>query len=99
MEEKYLFPQPVKLNFIATNEGFLVFKDGDILSGLKIITQFLTVVVETISGKNVAIANLNRSLNSSLVVFDVKALSVSPSHDSAIVYTEFYSKEDVQSSY
>ncbi|MCX8188651.1 MAG: hypothetical protein N3F64_02990 [Nitrososphaeria archaeon] len=96
MEERYLFPQEVKLNFIATNEGFLVFKDGDILSGLKINTQFLTIVIETISGKNVVIANLNLSSNSSLVVFGAKAMSVSPSNESAVVYIEFYSKDDIQ---
>ncbi len=98
MEERYLFPQAVKLNFIATNEGFIVFKDADILSGLKINTQFLTVVVETISGKNIAVVNLNLSSNSSLVVFGAKAMSVSPSHESVIVYIEFYSKDDVETS-
>jgi hypothetical protein len=98
MEEKFVFPQPVKLNFIATKEGFIVFKNGDITSGLRIETQSLTVALETVSGKSVAIANLNLSPNSSLVVLDAKALTVSPSRDSAIVYIEYYSREDLETS-
>jgi|GEM_PF-1732013 hypothetical protein len=98
MEEKFVFPQPVKLNFIATKEGFLVFKNGDITSGLRIETQSLTVALETVSGKSVAIANLNLSPNSSLVVLDAKALTVSSSRDSAIVYIEYYSREDLETS-
>ncbi|MGB9727427.1 MAG: hypothetical protein ACPLZF_03370 [Nitrososphaeria archaeon] len=98
MEEKFVFTEPVKLNFIATKEGFIVFKDGDIASGVKVETQFLTVALETVSGKSVAVANLNLSPNSSLVVLDAKALTISSSHDSAIVFIEYYSKEDLETS-
>lgn len=91
-----MFAQPAKLTFIAADEGFLVFKDGDVGSGVKIRSPFLTVAIETVSGKSVAVANLTLSRNISLVILDVKALSFS--RDSAVAYVEYYSREDLEPS-
>lgn len=87
MSSEYVFQQPAKLNFVATKEGFLVFRNGDALSGLTLKVSSLTVAI-TIFGKEVAVANLALSPTSSLVILNAKSLYISPSNDSAVVNIE-----------
>ncbi|MEM3403221.1 MAG: hypothetical protein QXJ17_01520 [Nitrososphaeria archaeon] len=84
MSSKYIFQSPTKLNFVATKEGFLVFRNGDALSGLTLKAQSLTVAV-TIGSKDLAVVNLALSPTSSLVILNAKSLYISPSNDSAVV--------------
>jgi len=98
LSSEYLFEHPVKLNFIGIRDGFLIFKDGDALSGLTLKVSSITVAITTLSGKEIAITNLSMSPQSSLVILDAKNLYISSSNDSAVVSVEYYSKDDVKSS-
>jgi hypothetical protein len=96
LSSEYLFDHPVKLNFIGIKDGFLVFRDGDALSGLTLNVSSITVAITTLSGKEIAIANLSASPQSSFVILEAKNLYISPFKDSAIVSVEYYSKDDVK---
>jgi len=98
LNSEYLFGSPVKLNFIGTKDGFLIFRDGDALSGLTLKVSSITVAITTLSGKEIVITNLSLSPQSSLVILDAKSLYISPSNDSAIVSVEYYSKDQVKPS-
>jgi hypothetical protein len=97
LSSEYLFEHPVKLNFIAIKDGFLVFRDGDALSGLTLKVPSITVAITTLAGKEITIASLSVNPQSSLVILDAKNLYISPSNDSAIVSVEYYSKDEVKS--
>lgn len=96
LSSEYLFEQPVKLNFIGIEDGFLVFRDGDALSGLTLKVSSITVAITTHSGKEIAIVNLIKSPQSSFVILDAKNLYISSSKDSAVVSVEYYSKDEVK---
>jgi hypothetical protein len=95
LNSEYLFDNPAKLNFIGTKDGFLVFRDGDALSGLTLKVSSITIAITTLSGKEIAVTNLNLSPQSSLVILEAKSLYISPSNDSTIVSVEYYSKDEV----
>ncbi|MGQ9781975.1 MAG: hypothetical protein ACUVQ8_06985 [Nitrososphaeria archaeon] len=90
MDKEYVFKPFCKLNFIGTKEGFLVFKNSDVLSGLTLKVSSVMIAITTSSGKEIAIVNLNLSQESSLVVLNARSLYVSPSNDSAVVSVECY---------
>lgn len=96
MEREYVFTPSCKLNFIGTKEGFLVFKDGDVLSGLTLKVSSITVAITTSSGKEIAIVNLSLTPQSSLVILNARSLYVSPSDNSAVVSADCYTGDEVK---
>lgn len=98
LSSEYIFEPPCKLNFIGTKEGFLVFRDGDALSGLTLKVSSLTVAITTCSGKEIGIVNLSLSPQSSLVILKARSLFVSSSNDSAVVSVDYYSGDEVRAS-
>lgn len=96
LSSEYVFQQPAKLNFIATKDNFLVFKDGDVLSGLTLKTPSITVAITSMSGKEIAVINLGIAQQSSLIVLKARVLYISPSNDSAVVTAECYTSDDIK---